>query len=192
MIICDKCGKENSDDRFICCDCGRELVNRPKAQENSYEQTNQNNNSNGQYSQRNTGGNYTKSDAQVKCKNCGKFTLSGSKYCSYCGEKMMDDNVKYCRYCGAENSVDSLYCYKCGRSSGTGSNEKPNTQPKNKDGFKRGMIWAVGIIAILFFLCVTLVTCTISNLARRGINDYKHYQRKTVYTYYYPHGARDK
>lgn len=48
----------------------------------------------------------------IGCANCGTLNRKGSKYCSYCGERLTEGQV-VCSTCGRPNAADSAYCVYC-------------------------------------------------------------------------------
>ena len=51
-------------------------------------------------------------EESVFCPNCGSKILSGARFCSMCGNKLV--RKKVCEECFTENSGDSEFCSNCG------------------------------------------------------------------------------
>lgn len=173
MIICDKCGASNGDERFICCDCGRELV-KPK-NENSEQGKDENLNKDSFNKQEHKENFYNGNDTRKKvCKNCGTYSSFDSFFCRRCGKPLEEDryynegNVLYCCHCGEKNNVGSKFCNKCGRSI---AKPESNIQHAKKDRFKTAMIFVVVAIIILFLINVFAIFYQIGNIIDKTDKD---------------------
>ncbi len=51
-----------------------------------------------------------KTEAQLRCSNCGAILSRTDKFCSNCGEKIR----RICASCGTENADGSTFCSNCG------------------------------------------------------------------------------
>lgn len=170
MIICDKCGSENSDERLICHDCGRELINRStESSEKSKKQ---------EYKAKEA------TDSTYKCPKCGNNAVPDAVFCNKCGLNFKAEKI-YCTTCGEPNTSLSDFCSKCGKTlSGKIGSENP-IGTKN-GSFKKTMIWVcVGIISVMLILTV-LTVGFFSNIIvdtyehEDEIFPYRHFERSII------------
>lgn len=47
-----------------------------------------------------------------KCNSCGHINKAQSKFCTKCGEKLIEEKI--CENCGASNEIDAKFCSSCG------------------------------------------------------------------------------
>lgn len=169
MIICDKCGAENDDKRFICCDCGRELV-KPKT-DNSFipkrEDPPKTGESKGYQSDRQI--HYEqKQNMEFACTNCGTINKENSAFCRRCGHSLprKDNDIKdyaFCKYCGHQNNGNSVFCQKCGRNI-ISSPDFNSSAPKKKDKNKTLIILVITGIVLFFVIMIFMSVFSVSKL----------------------------
>ena len=72
-------------------------------------------------------------DNQIKCPSCGTLNYRDTKFCSGCGNKL----INICPSCGAEVSLDKKFCPECGNSMTLiKTNKCPSCGAEVKDGLK--------------------------------------------------------
>ena len=80
---------------------------------------------------------------KIKCKNCGKYLDSDSKFCFYCGvpiNSTKNPDVNFCENCGTKLDENHLnYCINCGHPiSSIQNNVKSNNSTKQGNSTKKG------------------------------------------------------
>ncbi|MCI0474717.1 MAG: zinc-ribbon domain-containing protein, partial [Anaerolineales bacterium] len=50
----------------------------------------------------------------IQCTHCGTKNRDGSKFCSDCGARLVQQSGLVCPMCGTPNTVDNVFCSKCG------------------------------------------------------------------------------
>ena len=118
MIICDKCGAKNGNERLICCDCGRELINREIVEPE--EQTVIPQKIEPVTTGSSTVGYETDIKKEARCQKCGHPFSAGDVFCRKCGATLEFEKVEtgvtlFCSFCGTENPASKRYCQKCGK-----------------------------------------------------------------------------
>lgn len=69
------------------------------------------------FNPQNNGGNVTPNvnPNQVKCSSCGQANPMGAKFCSSCGNQLVNKDMLNCPKCGQENPSSALFCSSCGQ-----------------------------------------------------------------------------
>ena len=50
----------------------------------------------------------------IQCSHCGTQNRDGSKFCSDCGARLVQQSGLVCPMCGEPNTVENVFCKKCG------------------------------------------------------------------------------
>ncbi|MEW5717049.1 MAG: zinc-ribbon domain-containing protein [Chloroflexota bacterium] len=50
----------------------------------------------------------------IQCSHCGTQNRDGSKFCSDCGARLVQQSGLVCPMCGEANTVENVFCRKCG------------------------------------------------------------------------------
>ncbi len=50
----------------------------------------------------------------IQCSHCGTQNRDGSKFCSDCGARLVQQSGLVCPMCGEPNTVENVFCQKCG------------------------------------------------------------------------------
>jgi hypothetical protein len=50
----------------------------------------------------------------IQCTHCGTKNREGSKFCSDCGARLVQQSGLICPMCGTPNTVENVFCSKCG------------------------------------------------------------------------------
>ena len=50
----------------------------------------------------------------IQCAHCGTRNRDGSKFCSDCGARLVQQSGMLCPMCGTPNTVENVFCNKCG------------------------------------------------------------------------------
>lgn len=166
-MICNICGKENSNDAIFCKGCGNRLVSEQEPSE--VETIRADEIADGSDPQTVSSVSDDKEDSVIVCANCGAANPAGDAFCGKCGKPF----VSVCPKCGSKLAEGQRFCGACGAAAGqTNSTTLGDVAGKVADRVKNINLSAIGqkasglsinytsvlsgIMALCVFLCAVV------------------------------------